>query len=485
MEAACRVTAADEEVTRVFKREEEADVVDDDDEDEEFVEPFSLLENVLKERFEDPAEVEGYVAAEVIRYHGREIADLQRADPGHKVRIDPDGFQLLRVGRSGRATLFFRSSFSGAVVMRGRARPLGSLCRERFRVPGSADLYAISVCSGDYAQVVRGGVGYLVRFVRPPVQPPPARRFSWPSLAQAQMLAGSAALHLMVLVLLGFTGAEADLTIGAVDRETFAPPGTYKLPLEKPKPDQRPAPEPTTPPEVKAPAVRRPGRNVLPPLKRARRQRERQVRRVLSALENLRPASAGPGRANLKSLVQSSISVVRAPAGTLGFRLAGVVNKAGGQVRMAGGGAGDGKETRTGSQLLGSGTIGRLVAVAGTGRRGPRGRVRRAPRRRIVCDGGYLDKAAIQRVVNQHMHEVQQCYEVQLLRNPSLQGKVVLDWVIAPSGRVRTARQLSSTLASPAVASCVLGRIRSWAFPRPVGGSITVRYPFVFRVKGF
>jgi hypothetical protein len=353
-------------------------------------------------------------------------------------------------------------------------------------VPGSDDIYAVSLASGDYAQVVRGGVGYLVRFVRPPVQPPRARRWWRPSWAQAQMLAGSAALHLMVLVLLGFSGAEADLTIGVVDRETFAAPGTYKLPpLEKPEPEQpAPKPEPSAP-KMDTRTVRRPRRHGLSPLKRVRRQ-QRQVKRVLSALENLRPSTAAPGRSSLKNLVASSIKAVRTPSGSLGFRLAGVVGKAGGKVRLAGGVAGGGKETRTGSQLLGGGSsVGRLVAVAGTGRRGPRGRVRRAPRRRIVCGGGHLDKAAIQKVVNRHLHQVQRCYEVQLLRDPQLQGKLMLDWVIAPSGRVSRARQVSSTLSSPAVASCVLARIRTWVFPRPEGGSVTVRYPFVFRAKGF
>ena len=68
---------------------------------------------------------------------------------------------------------------------------------------------------------------------------------------------------------------------------------------------------------------------------------------------------------------------------------------------------------------------------------------------------------------------------------PGLSGKIVFDWVISPSGRVGSARQVSSSMRSAAVATCILRLIRSWRFPKPVGGSVTVRYPFVFRVSGF
>jgi outer membrane biosynthesis protein TonB len=111
--------------------------------------------------------------------------------------------------------------------------------------------------------------------------------------------------------------------------------------------------------------------------------------------------------------------------------------------------------------------------------------VAKAPTRAINASGGELSREAIQKVVSEHMHEVQACYERQLNTNPGMSGKIVFDWVITPSGSVGTARQVSSSMRSPAVASCVLGLIRTWRFPQPVGGSVNVRYPFVFRVQGF
>ena len=83
------------------------------------------------------------------------------------------------------------------------------------------------------------------------------------------------------------------------------------------------------------------------------------------------------------------------------------------------------------------------------------------------------------------MHQVQACYERQLITSPGLSGKVVFDWVITPSGSVGLARQVRSSMRSPLVSSCILALIRTWRFPKPVGGSVNVRYPFVFRVQGF
>jgi hypothetical protein len=67
----------------------------------------------------------------------------------------------------------------------------------------------------------------------------------------------------------------------------------------------------------------------------------------------------------------------------------------------------------------------------------------------------------------------------------NLAGKILFDWVISLNGGVGSARQVSSTLGSVAVSTCILREIRTWRFPNPVGGSVQVRYPFVFRVQGF
>lgn len=110
-----------------------------------------------------------------------------------------------------------------------------------------------------------------------------------------------------------------------------------------------------------------------------------------------------------------------------------------------------------------------------------KGRVPNTPGRAIRVSGGILSRGAIQQVVRAQMPQIQRCYEVQLLKHPALTGKIVFDLVISPKGKVVSGVQVRSSMRSPNVASCVLMHMRSWIFPRPVGGAVKVRYPLVFR----
>jgi hypothetical protein len=112
-----------------------------------------------------------------------------------------------------------------------------------------------------------------------------------------------------------------------------------------------------------------------------------------------------------------------------------------------------------------------------------RGRVPKTPRRTIRVSGGILSRGVVQKVVEARLGAIQRCYEVQLLKHPTLAGKIVFDFVISPMGRVVSGVQVRSSMRSPNVASCVLLHMRSWTFPRPVGGAVKVRYPLVFRLQ--
>jgi len=71
------------------------------------------------------------------------------------------------------------------------------------------------------------------------------------------------------------------------------------------------------------------------------------------------------------------------------------------------------------------------------------------------------------------------------MKSPGLDGKVVMDWIISPTGSVQSSRVRSSTLKSEAVTTCIGGVIKGWQFPKPVGGSVTVTFPFAFRGQSF
>ena len=150
----------------------------------------------------------------------------------------------------------------------------------------------------------------------------------------------------------------------------------------------------------------------------------------------------------------------------------------------------------TGDAILGTGVLG-TIGPAGGGPGGDRlyGRMVGAlhPRRsrgpQITLDPvsvrGSLDKEIIRRTIRRHINEVRFCYEQALVAHPSLAGRLVVQFTIAPTGRVLAALVQNTTLGSPPVEACVVGAVRRWEFPQPQGGGlVSVSYPFVLSAAG-
>ena len=99
---------------------------------------------------------------------------------------------------------------------------------------------------------------------------------------------------------------------------------------------------------------------------------------------------------------------------------------------------------------------------------------------RAIVRGG-LDREIIRRIVRQHINEIRYCYERELPRAPSLQGRVAVRFTVAPTGQVAAAALESTSLQDVRVELCVLAAVRRWAFPKPQGGGLVVAtYPFNF-----
>lgn len=93
---------------------------------------------------------------------------------------------------------------------------------------------------------------------------------------------------------------------------------------------------------------------------------------------------------------------------------------------------------------------------------------------------GSLDKEVIRRVIRRNINAVRYCYEGGLRRDPLLAGRIMVQFVISPSGPVSSSALENSTMGDAAVESCVVAAVGRWVFPSPRGGgSITVSYPFV------
>jgi len=99
--------------------------------------------------------------------------------------------------------------------------------------------------------------------------------------------------------------------------------------------------------------------------------------------------------------------------------------------------------------------------------------------------GGTLDKEIIRRIVHRHLNEVKYCYDQALVRQPKLDGRIVVKFTIAGTGQVLASFVQSTTLGSPAVEMCVANAVKRWDFPAPrQGGLAIVSYPFTFSPAG-
>ena len=99
---------------------------------------------------------------------------------------------------------------------------------------------------------------------------------------------------------------------------------------------------------------------------------------------------------------------------------------------------------------------------------------------------GGLSKEVIGEVIRRHWNEIKYCYEKVLQKDPNLQGKVAVNFVIDGSGSVAEAMATEDSVGSSgAVSGCMTQRIRRWKFPEPKGGGqVIVTYPWVFRAAG-
>jgi len=92
---------------------------------------------------------------------------------------------------------------------------------------------------------------------------------------------------------------------------------------------------------------------------------------------------------------------------------------------------------------------------------------------------GRLPREVVQRIVRQNFGRFRFCYEQGLTRNPSLEGRVAVRFVIDRTGAVSTATAEPGGLSDQAVSRCVAQGFLGLSFPPPDGGIVTVSYPIM------
>jgi periplasmic protein TonB len=86
----------------------------------------------------------------------------------------------------------------------------------------------------------------------------------------------------------------------------------------------------------------------------------------------------------------------------------------------------------------------------------------------------------IRRIFDANKGAIFAIYNRALRSDPTLQGKVVLELIIAPSGRVTGISVVASELADDELVARILSRIRMFDFGERDVGETTISYPVHF-----
>jgi outer membrane biosynthesis protein TonB len=95
---------------------------------------------------------------------------------------------------------------------------------------------------------------------------------------------------------------------------------------------------------------------------------------------------------------------------------------------------------------------------------------------------GKLDRSVVKKYIRKQLAKIRWCYQKAFQKNPELEGKLTVSFIISPTGSVMSAKVVKSTLGDKDLEGCIEKKILTWRFPAPQGGGVVkVNYPFVLR----
>jgi TonB family protein len=402
--------------------------------------------------------------------------------PGLQSRFDM--FQLV----GGDYILNFTDQMRGRVTLPGGGPPQEL---ERLRASGGArnagTHWQVKLNDNSRGNIVIGDTRLLFQFVvPPPVQPRP----QLPAAARGGFVAGidwlfTAFVVFSYMIFFGFV--------------VYLDSADWKIPpsiAERARQSQFVLAEPPPPPEESTEVTEEPAEEAAEeeapaPTKQASGERPSQQESNAEATARIREearanaealllAAMGPGGALDDVLaggaVTSSAADVLAQAQGVG-----VATSQGGQLRTrSGGGSGLG------------GDLGSLRAAGGEGATSTRGEggevVERVIRGRVNIGGGdaiggsgEFDQSLVVQMIRSRQSAFRRCYETSLRNNPTLSGRVGVQFTIQPQGNVSGARATENSTGDEALSSCVVRVIAGLRWREgPTGGSVSFSYPFVF-----
>ncbi|MSP74076.1 MAG: TonB family protein [Myxococcales bacterium] len=406
------------------------------------------------------------------------------------------GFTLFDV-KGGVYQMHFLASMDGRVSVEDNTLDLKALVTRKL-ADQKGDEYALTLSEKSRGKLVIGDVTFLFQFVTPP---PPPSKLQLPASVRGSWFKSLDWFYTAILI--GSFVIQVGSVGYVVSREfPEEPKGIEQLPdrfvelLTKPKPKREVAKEPEKKDEGKAteakeeavkevekpPRPRTPESVAKAPDPEAAAKRAAELQKEVSNKTILKffGTKGGDGATSIVDTLKGSstdVSIANAFNGASGVVVA------------------DAKTAERDRRRAGSGdTAGQAAGLSDADLQGKAaGGVDSGQKREVEVKGtvkatapseafgtGVLDNNKISETVKRRMGAVKSCYERELKANPTLQGKVVMQFTIEESGRVATVDVKQHTMGDPAVGQCMKNAIAKWRFDRPEGGSVTVSFPFIF-----
>ncbi|MBL8910336.1 MAG: AgmX/PglI C-terminal domain-containing protein [Archangium sp.] len=388
----------------------------------------------------------------------------------------PPSFTLFEVVND-QYSLVFSSSMEGKVSVSGQGDvPLSEAVSRGLAKP-RGDKFVIALTDASKGRVALGEVSLLFQFVAPPPEPP---RAELPTEVRGNILKQVDQFFFLILaasLFIHFSGATFIACQPPVEER--------ELTLDE-LPDR--FVKAMMPVEVKPP----PKTEVADKGKDEKKEDEK--KEVADKKADKAPTSAADKKAAMQAKVAKSglLKVIGSSGGAGAFEDVLGSSSGVGDVANALSGA-SGVGVATSDALAGGpkgGTSGSAAGIGDLGTSGG-GNVALAEKGNATVRGGVsmqapevessdVDREKLAAYVRSRKGAIQQCYEKELKRNPSLKGKVVVRFNITPAGRTSDIDIEENTLGNEAVASCIKTTIRGWVFPFKPDSEVPVAYPFVF-----
>lgn len=85
--------------------------------------------------------------------------------------------------------------------------------------------------------------------------------------------------------------------------------------------------------------------------------------------------------------------------------------------------------------------------------------------------------------IRAHQGDVSTCYGRVALKDPSIRGRITVQWTIGKDGMPMAVAITEDTLKDKSVGACIKEKARQWRFPPPGGGVQVISYPFDLKVQ--